>query len=246
MNMSNLIKDLSYMKLSYILENYESVAKIAAQKQWTHIEYLSELMKQEVNLRCDKLIQRSIQSANFPVIKTLDQFDWLWPKKINQTQIKNLFRLKFIEEKSNVVFIGSVGVGKSHIASALGYQACLKGHTVLFTSAIDAINNLIAAQRAGRLKQELKKYLRPKLIILDELGYLPIDNNGADLLFQIISARYEQGSIIITTNRVFKEWAQIFNNDSTLTSALLDRLLHHTEAVVIEGKSYRMKKVIES
>jgi DNA replication protein DnaC len=179
-------------------------------------------------------------------IKTLDQFDWLWPKKINQTQIKNLFRLKFIEEKSNVVFIGSVGVGKSHIALALGYHACLKGHTVLFISAIDAINNLIAAQRAGRLKQELKKYLRPKLIILDELGYLPIDNNGADLLFQIISARYEQGSIIITTNRVFKEWAQIFNNDSTLTSALLDRLLHHTEAVVIEGKSYRMKKVIES
>ena len=241
--MSDLIKQIAYLKLSYIRENYESVATIAAKKKWTHIQYLSELIEQEANLSNDRTIQRRIQSAKFPVIKTLDQFNWSWPRKINQTQIKNLFRLKFIEEKSNVVFIGSVGVGKSHIASAIGYQACLKGHTVLFTSAIDTINNLIAAQHAGRLKQELKKYLRPKLIILDELGYLPIDKNGADMLFQIISARYEQGSIIITTNRVFKEWAQIFNNDSTLTSALLDRLLHHTEAVIIEGTSYRMKEV---
>lgn len=241
--MSNLTEQLSFLKLPYALEHYESVAKIAAQKNWTHIQYFSELIDQEANLRNDKLIQRRIRSAKFPVIKTLDQFNWSWPKKINQTQIKNLFRLKFIEEKSNVVFIGSVGVGKSHIATALGYQACLKGHTVLFTSAIDAINNLIAAQHAGRLKQELKKYLRPKLIILDELGYLPIDKNGADLLFQIISTRYEKGSIIITTNRVFKEWPKIFNNDSTLTSALLDRLLHHTEAAIIEGDSYRMKEV---
>lgn len=244
--MSELIKQLSYLKLSYILENYESVATTAARKQWTHIQYLSELMKQEATLRNDKLIQCRIKSAKFPVIKTLDQFNWSWPRKINQTQIKNLFHLKFIEEKSNVVFIGSVGVGKSHIASALGYQACLKGHTVLFTSAIDIMNNLIAAQQIGRLKQELKKYFRPKILVVDELGYLPVDKNGADLLFQIISSRYEQGSIIITTNRAFKDWAQIFNNDSTLTSALLDRLLHHTEAVVIEGKSYRMKEVQEN
>ncbi len=122
-------------------------------------------------------------------------------------------------------------------------MACLKNNTVLFTSAIDAVNNLIAAQHAGQLKQELKKYHKPSLLIMDELGYLPIDKSGADLLFQIISERYERGSIVITTNRVFKDWAEIFNNDSTLTSALLDRLLHHTEAVVIEGDSYRMRKV---
>jgi DNA replication protein DnaC len=181
--------------------------------------------------------------ARFPVIKTMDQFDWSWPKKINQAQVKNLFRLKCIEEKSNIILIGSVGVGKTHIATALGYQACLKNNTVLFTSAIDAVNNLIAAQHTGQLKQELKKYLKPSLLIMDELGYLPIDKTGADLLFQIISERYERGSIIITTNRVFKEWPEIFNNDSTLTSALLDRLLHHTEAVLIEGDSYRMRKV---
>lgn len=239
----NTIDHLSYLKLPYIRENYEAIAKIAARKKWDHIQYLSELVAQESNLRRDRCIQRRIKMARFPVIKTMDQFDWSWPKKINQAQVKNLFRLKCIEEKSNIILIGSVGVGKTHIATALGYQACLKNNTVLFTSAIDAVNNLIAAQHTGQLKQELKKYLKPSLLIMDELGYLPIDKTGADLLFQIISERYERGSIIITTNRVFKEWPEIFNNDTTLTSALLDRLLHHTEAVLIEGDSYRMRKV---
>lgn len=243
--MNDLIKQLSYLKLPYIREHHETVAQSAARNQWTHIHFLSELIMQESNLRKDRTIKRRIHMARFPVIKTLDQFNWSWPKKINRDQIQNLFRLKFVEDKSNVVFIGGVGLGKTHLASALGYQACLKGHTVLFASAIDVINHLVSAQNTGRLKQELKKYLTPALIILDELGYLPIDKNGADLLFQIISQRYEQGSIIITTNRVFKEWPEIFNNDSTLTSALLDRLLHHTEAVVIEGKSYRMKEVVK-
>ena len=243
MNDDELKAHLTSLKLPYTRDNYEAVAQIAARKQWTHVHYLSELIKQESGLRRDRIIGRRIRMARFPVVKTLDQFNWSWPKKINETQIRNLFRLTFIEDKSNVVFIGSVGLGKTHLASALGYQACLKGHSVLFASAIDTINNLIAAQNGGALKSELKKYLRPSLLILDELGYLPIDKTGADLLFQIISQRYERGSIIITTNRVFKDWPEIFNNDSTLTSALLDRLLHHTEAVVIEGKSYRMKEV---
>jgi len=243
MNDDELKAHLTSLKLPYTRDNYEAVAQIAARKQWTHVHYLSELIKQESGLRRDRIIGRRIRMARFPVVKTLDQFNWSWPKKINETQIRNLFRLTFIEDKSNVVFIGGVGLGKTHLASALGYQACLKGHTVLFASAIDTINNLIAAQNGGALKSELKKYLRPSLLILDELGYLPIDKTGADLLFQIISQRYERGSIIITTNRVFKDWPEIFNNDSTLTSALLDRLLHHTEAVVIEGKSYRMKEV---
>ena len=199
--MKDITEHLSYLKLPFVRENYEAFAKTAARKQWDHIQYLSELVELESNLRRDRCIKRRIKTARFPVIKTMDQFDWTWPKKINQAQVKNLFRLKCIEEKSNVVLIGSVGVGKTHIASALGYHACLKNNTVLFTSAIDAVNNLIAAQHAGQLKQELKKYLKPSLLIMDELGYLPIDKNGADLLFQIISERYERGSIIITTNR---------------------------------------------
>ena len=243
--MPDLEKCLSHLKLPYIRENYESVATLAAQKQWSHVQYLSELARHESLLRHDKTIQRRIRMAKFPVIKTLDQFNWSWPRKINQAQIQNLFRLKFIEEKGNIIVIGPVGVGKTHIATALGYQACLKNHTVMFSSAIDIVNNLVAAQKAGQLKQELRKYLKPSLLIMDELGYLPIDKIGADLLFQIISQRYEQGAIIITTNRVFKDWPEIFNNDTTLTSALLDRLLHHTEPVVIEGKSFRMKDVRE-
>ncbi len=138
------------------------------------------------------------------------------------------------------------GYGKTHLASALGYAACLKGHSVLFATAIDVINTLTAAQLAGRLKLELKKYTKPELLILDELGYLPIDKAGADLLFQVISLRYEQGALVITSNRAFKDWPEIFNNDATLTSAMLDRLLHHAETIVIEGKSYRMKDQIES
>jgi DNA replication protein DnaC len=233
---------LAYLKLPYIRGNYEAAATVAAQKQWTHVHFLSELIKQEAGLRRDKAVLRRIRLSRFPVVKTMDLFNWSWPRKINRVQIENLFRLKFIGEKSNVILVGSVGVGKTHIATALGYQACLNNQNVLFTSAIDAVNNLVAAQHAGQLKQELKKYLKPSLLLLDELGYLPIDKIGADLLFQIISQRYEQGSIIITTNRVFKDWPTIFNNDSTLTSALLDRLLHHTEAVIIEGDSYRMRK----
>ena len=242
---NGLDEKLNYLKLSYMRENYESLAKKAAQKQWTHVNYLTELTIAEANLKKDRATQRRIRAARFPQIKTLEQFKWSWPKKINQLQVKNLFRLNFVEEKGNVIFLGGVGLGKTHLATAVGYHACLKGYNVLFCSAVDAINNLAAAQSAGRLKQELRKYHKPALVILDELGYLPIDKSGADLLFQIISHRYEQGSLIITTNRMFKDWPEIFNNDSTLTSALLDRLLHHTQTVVIEGKSYRMKEAIE-
>jgi DNA replication protein DnaC len=182
--------------------------------------------------------------ARFPQVKTLEQFNWNWPKKINRMQVENLFRLNFIKQQGNVVFLGGVGLGKTHLATALGYQACLKGHSVLFVSAVDAINNLIAAQTTGRLKQELKKYQKPSVLCIDELGYLPIDKTGADMLFQIISKRYEHGSVIITSNRAFKNWPKIFNNDATLTSALLDRFLHHAETVLIEGDSYRMKDAI--
>ena len=175
----------------------------------------------------------------------MDAFDWTWPKKLNRLQVQQLFRLQFVKPSANVIFLGGVGLGKTHLASALGYEACLNGYTVLFATAIDVINTLSAAQAAGRMKQELKKYTRPSLLILDELGFLPIDKTGADLLFQVISQRYEQGPIVITSNRAYKDWPEVFNNDSTLTSAILDRLLHHVETILIQGKSYRMKEQID-
>ena len=245
-SVAQLDQQLRYLKLDYILDHYDSLTKLAAQKQWSYLDFLSELICAQSLQRQDRATQRRISLARFPQIKTLEQFQWSWPHKINQQQVQNLFSLKFIQDKSNVVLLGGVGLGKTHLATALGYQACLNGHSVLFTTAIDSINSLVAAQSTGRLKHELNKYLKPDLLILDELGYLPIDKTGSDMLFQIISHRYEQGSLIITTNRAFKNWPEIFNNDSTLTSALLDRLLHLTQTVVIEGKSYRMKDIIET
>jgi DNA replication protein DnaC len=241
-----LPKDLQYLKLAFVNEHFEPLAREAAQAHWGHVDYLASLMHGEAQERAQRSIARRIRLARFPMIKTLDGFQWNWPHKINRLQVQELFRLRFITEKANVIFLGGVGLGKTHLATALGYAACQQGHSVLFTSAVDVINTLAAAQRNGRLKPTLERYLKPTLLILDELGYLPIDKAGADLLFQIISRRYERGAILITSNRVFKKWAEIFNNDATLTSALLDRLLHHAETVIIEGKSYRMKDQVEA
>ncbi len=243
---TRLNEQLSSLRLLTVAEQYAALASEAAQKQWTHVDYLARLIDGEAQRRQELAIQRRIAAARFPCIKTLDQFDWNWPKKINRTQVQNLFRLAFLPDKGNVVFMGGVGLGKSHLAGALGYAACLAGHSVLFTTAVDIINTLTAAQAAYRLKAELKRLLAPRILCIDEVGYLPIDKTGADLLFQVISHRYERGSIVLTTNQPYKHWARIFNNDSTLTSAVLDRLLHHADTVVIEGKSYRMKDQIEA
>jgi len=239
-------EQLKYLKLPGITEHYEITAIKAAHETWSHVHYLTQLVELETNLRQTRAIERKVKAARFPILKTLDQFRWNWPKQINQLQVKDLFRLQFMKQQANVILLGGVGLGKTHLATALGHHACLNGKQVLFTNTVDAINSLIVAQKSGRLKLELRKYLKPELLILDELGYLPIDKTGADLLFQIISGRYETGSTVITTNRAFKDWPEIFNNDSTLTSALLDRLLHHAQTVVIEGKSYRMKDQVET
>lgn len=241
-NLKNYLKEL---QLLWPAGQYEPLARQAAEEQWTHVEYLGRLMEGECHRRRENRIQRLLKAARFPVIKTLDNFDWSWHTKINRAQIQNLWRLQFLNEKANVIFMGGVGLGKTHLAIALGHAACLESHRVLFSTAVEMINALSAANAVHRLKAEIKKYLSPKLLVLDELGYLPIDKHGADLLFQIISARYERGSIALTTNKPFKQWASIFNNDSTLASAVLDRLLHHAETIRIEGPSYRMKDRVE-
>jgi DNA replication protein DnaC len=243
---ARLVEQLNALKLRALIEQYATLASEAAQKQWSHVDYLARLMDNETQRRHQLAIERRVAAARFPCIKTLDQFDWTWPRKINRAQVQNLFRLAFLKDKTNVIFLGGVGLGKTHLASALAHEACLRGHSVLFTTAVDIINTLTAAQTVGRLKHELKRYLKPTVLAVDELGYLPIDKTGADVLFQVISQRYEQGSIVLTTNQPYKHWPKIFNNDSTLTSAVLDRLLHHAETVVIEGKSYRMKDQIET
>ena len=241
-----LLDQLDYLKLPFIKAHHSELAAEAGRQSWDHQEYLRRLVDGEFGQRQQRCIERRIKAARFPVVKTLEQFQWSWPKKINRIQVQNLFRLEFIPQKGNVIFLGTVGVGKTHLATALGYAACLEGHSVLFADAIAVVNDLTAAQKIGSLKRAIKKYLRPQTLCLDEVGYLAIDQGGADLLFQVISQRYERGSIVLTTNKPFKQWSSIFNNDSTIASAVLDRLLHHAETVIIEGSSYRMKDQIES
>jgi len=234
------------MRLGYIRENYGDLARKAAEQQRSHVDYLAQVIDGEFTMRDVRSTERRIRNARFPVIKTLDEFQWSWPKKINRMQIQNLFRLDFIATHTNAVMIGNVGLGKTHLSIALGRAACLAGHSVLFTTAVDIINTLAAAKSAGQLKRDIRRYVRPTVLIVDELGYLPIDKLGADLMFQVISQRYERAPTVFTTNRAYKHWPQIFNNDSTLTSAILDRVLHHVDTVIIEGKSFRMKDGIET
>lgn len=238
---ATLSKQLLRLQLPHVRAHYHELAQTAVEHHWGPIDYLQRLIDGEVARREDKSLQRRIRLAHFPLVKTLDQYQWSWPKKINRPQIQNLFRLAFIEEKANVIFLSSVGLGKTHLSIALAHTACLRGYSVLFTTAIDIIHTLTAATAAGALKRIMQRYLKPKLLVIDEIGYLPIDKLGADLLFQIISERYERGAIVMSTNRAFKHWSEIFNNDATLTSALLDRLLHHAEIAIIEGPSFRAK-----
>ena len=238
--------NLKQLKLPSMLREYTSLAAVCSKERADYPTYLLRLSERELLDRERRAAERRIKAAKFPVIKTLDSFDFTAQPSINESLVRQLAGGEYIDRRENVLLAGNSGTGKTHLATALGFTACAQGRRVRFFTVTGLVTYLLEAREDRQLQRILEQLGRHQLLILDELGYLPIDKNGADLLFQIISERYERGSIVITTNRVFKDWPQIFNNDSTLTSALLDRLLHHTEAVVIEGKSYRMKDQIES
>jgi DNA replication protein DnaC len=237
----DLTEVLRRLSLTTMAQHYEDLGREAAREGLTHVEYLRRLAEAEAAARYERSVQRRTKAARLPVLKTLEQFDWSWPKKINRAQVQDLFRLRFVEQNTNVVFIAGVGLGKTHLAVALAHRACLHNVSTLFAPAVEIVNTLSAAQATNTLSKALKAYITPRLLVVDELGYLPMDKRGADLLFQVISARYERGAIIITTNTVYKQWSRVFNNDATLTTAILDRLVHHCDTITIEGKSYRMK-----
>jgi len=246
MNFENktLQENLNYLKLPTILQNYESTAAQSARTNLSHMEFLNELIAQEAAERLARSVKRRLSQAHLPYNKTLDMFQWHHPQKINRQQIQHLFTLTFIAEKINPVFIALTGLGKTHLAIALAREACRKAHTVLFTTAAEMILKLKAAQQANQLIQELKKYTNPALLLIDQLGYFTIDDHGTELFFQVISNRYERASTILTSNRIFKDWHLIFNNDIMAASAILDRVLHHSEVIIIEGESYRLKDKI--
>jgi len=204
---AQLDAQLLHMRLQYVRENYNALAHKAAEQQRWHVDYLAQLVEGEFTIRDVRSTERRIRNARFPVIKTLDDFQWSWPRKINRPQIQNLFRLDFIATHTNVVMIGNVGLGKTHLSIVLGRTACLAGHSVLFTTAVDIINTLAAAKSAGQLKRDIRRYVKPTVLLIDELGYLPIDKLGVDLMFQVISQRYERAPTVLTTNRAYKALA---------------------------------------
>ena len=238
---ATLEQNLEYLKLRRIDEIYKDLAAEAGRKGLSHLQFLETIIDEEATARFERSVQEKIKRARVPVIKTLDEFDWAFPKKIQKQRILNLLDLEFISAKTNVILLGPTGVGKSHLAQAIAYQACLAGIPALFSTAIDIINTLNASLSDKSFMRTLKRFTSPGLLVCDELGYLPVDKQGADLLFQIISARYERGSIVLTSNRAFKDWGKTFNNDNTIASAVIDRLAHHSEVILIEGDSYRMR-----
>jgi DNA replication protein DnaC len=236
-----LHQDLLSLNLNHIAENYREVLDEAARKNSPTLEILVQLVSGQLSARRDGALARRVRAARLPKMKTLAEYDFSFPKRIAKQKVLRLFDLQFIDTYQCAVLIGSTGLGKTHLLTALGYAACERGISVRFTRAIDMINILTTAHHNGTLEKKLKEYVRPQLLLLDELGYLPIDKRGADLMFQVVASRYETGSIVISTNRVFKEWGQIFDVDNTLATAMIDRLMHHGEAILIQGDSYRTK-----
>jgi len=236
------LKDILYrLKLVFMAQHHQEAAQKAARDNLSHLEFLRGLVQQEVAGKRERLIGIRVKQARFPVLKTLEAFQFQFPRKIHKNQILQLFDLDFIDRKENVIFLGPSGTGKTHLALALGYRACQQGHSVLFTTAVHLVNHLTASMADASFLSCIKRYSRPRLLIIDELGFLPIDKHGADMLFQVVSSRYECGATVLTTNLPFKDWAKIFNDEPSLASAIADRLVHHAEVVTIEGDSYRVK-----
>jgi DNA replication protein DnaC len=238
---TQLERDLADLRLLEIARCYREVLDDAARKDCSMLQVLATLVGMEQTVRQQRALERRLRQARLPKRKTLADYDFDFPKRIAKAAIVRLFDCEFIPKHGCAVLIGPTGTGKTHLLNALGYTACERGYSVRFTRAVDMLNHLTTAQINGLLAQALKTYVRPQLLLLDELGYLPIDKRGADLLFQVVAARYEAGSIVLTTNRSFREWGTLFDVDNTLATALIDRLMHHGEALVIKGDSYRMK-----
>ena len=238
---ARLDRDLAELKLLVIAKNYREVLDEAARKGSSFLEVLALLIGMEQAAREQRALERRMREARLPKPKTLAEYDFKFPKRIPKAAILRLFDCDFIQQYGCAVLIGPTGTGKSHLLTALGYTAAERGYSVRHTRVVDMINHLTAAQINGSLGKTIRSYVRPSLLLLDELGYLPIDKRGADLLFQVVAARYEVGSIVISTNRPFREWGKLFDVDNTLATALIDRLMHHGEAIVIQGDSFRMK-----
>jgi DNA replication protein DnaC len=242
----NLIEQhLKVLSLHRINETYKEEAEKAAKAKIGYQDYLQRLLEIEVISKVERSINRKMQIAGFPQVKRLEEFDFTFQPKINEKLIRELCSLNFLEEAKNVLFVGASGVGKTHLAISIGVKAVQQRKRVMFYTAEQLTVMLAGAEVSGNLNRILENLSRVDLLIIDELGYLSLTKQTAKLFFQLISKRYETGSVIITTNKPFEEWGEIFNDD-IVASAILDRLLHHSYPFLINGKSFRLKNLTKN
>jgi len=236
-----LAHHLKALKLPTFLREYDKVARQCAAEGADHVRFLLRLVELEVIDRERRMIERRIKAAKFPAVKSLDSFDFAALPSLNKALVMELARSEYVERRQNIIAVGNSGTGKTHIGLGLGLAACQKGLSVGFTTAAALVHELIEARDEKRLLRLQRQFAAYKLLIIDELGYVPLSPTGAELLFEVFSQRYERGSTMVTSNLPFDEWTSVFASER-LTGALLDRLTHHVHILEMNGDSYRLKQ----
>ncbi len=234
-------RGLAELKLGRVTEVLDQLAEDASRQQQTYLEFLDHLLTEEQAARHRRRVEMKSKLAHFPYVKTLEQFDFSFQPSIDERRIHELATLRFVANGENLILLGPPGVGKTHLAVALGMQAVALGHNPYFITVPELLELLERDAKEGRLQQRMRALCKPGLLILDEMGYLPINQMAAHFLFQLVARRYEKGSILITSNKSYGQWGEIFA-DNVLAAALLDRLLHHSTTINIRGQSYRLRE----